>query len=672
MNPLKKLNLRQQLMLLFLVMVSPIILLNWYGNVKAERIQKRHVTNAYEELNKQNHYLINRDIDTVNRIMTTIIQHPITQQLIPDPNDSVVERVNKYKAMDSLLGSYSLGVGGGEAVFYSFFVYDPDDLYSFVPKKALTNAVDSGVYFFGEGAEPDWFNEAVDKKGKGYLKVINHFSHSHQQKTLALVRAVNNISYGKQVIGVLVATSMEKKIKESLLTVSLPDAELYLTDRDYQIFAATNKEVGETLKFPGDAADKDAGAGPGYDANPTDSANPGAAVLAGASDSATAGGPAKAAAPEEPSDSTSASGYIYVSHEDALTEQKLIYKIPVKSLLRQQSELKVVIWLLSLAYFTLGFILVMYFWRWLMKPMQKLASFAQSYEPGGKVPTVPNRRRTDEVGMLTNTIYEMAGRLNGLIRNKYQMEIKQKEAQLQILYQQINPHLLYNTLESIYWKCSLEGNQGSGEMIKELSKLMRISLSKGRELITLDEEIQHAVAYINLQLMRYEYGFRVEWAIPRELLTAAIPKITLQPLIENAIIHGVRNMGEDGLIRISATVPAASPAIPAVGPDPSAISAFPDAAIPAAVPPASAAAILLIVEDNGYKKVDYAQLNRLLQEDIGGAAASTGYGVRNIHQRLQLHFGKAYGLSFHPRPEGGTAVSLLIPLPELPIQTDSK
>lgn len=607
MNPLKKLNLRQQLMLLFLVMVSPIILLNWYGNMKAEQIQKRHVTNAYEELNKQNHYLINRDIDTVNRIMTTIIQHPVTQQLVPNPNDSVVERVNRYKAMDSLLGSYSLGVGGGEAVYYSFFVYDPDDLYSFVPKKALTNAVDSGVYFFGEGAEPDWFNEVVDKKGKGYLKVINHFSHSKEQKTLALVRAVNNISYGNQVIGVLVATNMEKKIKESLLTVSLPDAELYLTDRDYQIFAATTQAIGETLTFPGDDDDKG-------NAATSENGNGNAA---------------------------GESGYIYVTHEDALTEQKLIYKIPVKSLLRQQSELKVVIWLLSLAYFSLGFILVMYFWRWLMKPMQKLASFAKSYEPGSKVPTVPNRRRTDEVGMLTNTVYEMAGRMNGLIRNKYQMEIKQKEAQLQILYQQINPHLLYNTLESIYWKCSLEGNQGSGEMIKELAKLMRISLSKGRELITLTEEIQHAVAYINLQLMRYEYGFKVEWDIPSELLTAPIPKITLQPLIENAIIHGVRNMGEDGVIRISGTALAAT------------------------------GTIRLTVEDNGYKKVDIERLTRLLQEDIGGdATAATGYGVRNIHQRLQLHFGKEYGLSYTARPEGGTAVSLLIPLPEHPIQTD--
>ncbi|MCL6457319.1 MAG: sensor histidine kinase, partial [Gorillibacterium sp.] len=192
MNPLKKLNLKQQLILLFLIMVSPIILLNWYGNLKAEQILKRHVTNAYVELNKQNHYLIKRDIDTVNRIMTTIIQNPVTQQLIPDDKDTVLERVNKYKAMDKLLGSYSLGVGGGEAVYYSFFVYDPDDLYSFVPKTALTNIADSGVYFFKEGAAPNWFDEVVERKGKGYLKVIDHFAHSSELKTLAHVRAVNN------------------------------------------------------------------------------------------------------------------------------------------------------------------------------------------------------------------------------------------------------------------------------------------------------------------------------------------------------------------------------------------------------------------------------------------------------------------------------------------------
>lgn len=82
--------------------------------------------------------------------------------------------------------------------------------------------------------------------------------------------------------------------------------------------------------------------------------------------------------------------------------------------------------------------------------------------------------------MLIASTYDMARRLNGLITYKYQMELKQKESQLQLLYQQINPHLLYNTLESIYWKSSLEGNAESAEMIKELSKLMKISLSRGR------------------------------------------------------------------------------------------------------------------------------------------------------------------------------------------------
>lgn len=132
--------------------------------------------------------------------------------------------------------------------------------------------------------------------------------------------------------------------------------------------------------------------------------------------------------------------------------------------------------------------------------------------------------------MLLGAVQDMANRLNALIRDKYLMEIREKEAQLQILYQQINPHLphlLYNTLECIYWKSALEGQSDTAEMIKELSKLMKIGLSRGRELITLAEELEHAKAYTVLQQKRYEYGFRMTWNIADDTLDVLIPQITL-------------------------------------------------------------------------------------------------------------------------------------------------
>lgn len=587
-NPLTRMSVKQQIILLFIVMVSPILMLQWYGNNRAESLLKNQVTNAYSELNKQNNALLNRDIDTVSKVTASIIQNPMTQMLIPNGTDSVFERVQEYSRLDKVIANYSISVDGGEAVYYSLYIYDPNNYYYFAPKTPMTQ---TGVYFFSDRDKPEWFDEAVAMKGEGYMKLIRTNVGFSTQTTLAYIRSVSNISdYG--VIGVLVASKMDKKIGESLKSVSLPDGQIYFTDLQNRVLTATTPSmIGSTLELPPQSVslkpDKDGM----INIITTD--------------------------------------FIYVISENRQLEQKLVYKIPVQSLLLQQNELKRVIQLISVVYILLGIMIMIYFWQSLMNPLTRLAHFVRSYEPGRRVPETPGKGRKDEVGTLISALYDMARRLNVLIHYKYQSEIKEKESQLQLLYQQINPHLLYNTLESIYWKSSLEGNSESAEMIKELSKLMKISLSRGRELIALSEEIEHATAYIKLQQKRYEYVFAMKWNVPDELLDNLIPKITLQPLIENAIIHGVRHMGEDGEITITANL-------------------------------LDGDKVMIRVEDNGYKKVDFDAIHNLLSGEKGNP--SIGYGIRNLHQRIQLHFGKSYGIHYKER-EGtqGTAVIIVLP-----------
>lgn len=586
-NPMTKINVKQQLILLFILMVFPTFILHWYGNIKAEQILKRHVTSAYTELNKQNHTLIDRDIDTVNKITTTIIQNPITQQLTSNDQEPVIERVRKYNKIDKLLATYSTPLNGGEAVYYSLYVFDPNDYYFFAPKVQLTQ---SGIYFFSEANKPEWFDEAVQKRGQGFMRIVSSNNMLQRNRTLAYIRAVNTVSEGHGVVGVLLATNMDKKIGESMQSVELPDGEIYFTDREDKVLASTvASTTGTVLDLPETASASNA---------------------------------------LQNNKPVMESKYIYVTHYNELSQHQLVYKIPVKSLLQQQNELKRVIQFISVAYTVFGCIIIVYFWRSLMRPLQKMASFVRSYEPGKRVPETPGKGRKDEVGVLIKAMYDMARRLNALIHNNYKMEIKQKENQLQILYQQINPHLLYNTLESIYWKSSLEGKSESAEMIKELSKLMKISLSRGRELITLMEELEHATAYVHLQQKRYDYDFLVTWSIPSEMLHHLIPKVTLQPLIENAILHGVRNMGEDGEIVVTGEYEEDK--------------------------------LLIRVEDNGYKEVDYRAIDSLLNED-STTSSSSGYGIKNIHQRLQLHYGNMYGISYKKRNGGGTVVTITLP-----------
>ncbi|XID95532.1 sensor histidine kinase [Paenibacillaceae bacterium WGS1546] len=588
-NPLTRMNVRQQLILLFLILVSPVILLNWYANTKAEDILKEQVTSAYEELNKQNHFLINRDIDTVSRIMTTIIQHPTTQRMISDERDSELDRVRKYEAMTTLLNNTSVGLIGGEAIYYFLFVYDPNDDYPFAPAIPDINRRNSTVFFYSDETRTPWIEEALKAKGKGALTLIDGFGPRGDQRTLAYSRAVNSITQGGGVVGVLVATKMDKKIEGSFETVSLPEGgELILTDWSDRVLASTTEEMGGTLSLPSGFLSDDA---------------------------------------MEETVSKVTEEFIYVAHTKYSLGQKLVYKIPTNSLLQQQSALKRVIQTISIVYSVFAMVVMMYFWRSLMNPLRKLAMFARSHEPGKPLSSVPSRDRNDEVGVLIYSVHSMASRINDMIHEQYAMEIRQKESQLQLLYQQINPHLLYNTLESIYWKSSLEGHSESAGMIKELSTLMRISLSRGRELITIAEELEHAKAYTSLQQKRYEYAFAIRWEIDEEAVPYAIPKITLQPLIENAILHGVIHMGEDGEIVVSARP--------------------------------EGDRIVLRVEDNGYKPTDVEAINRQLA--VESPEASSGYGIRNVNKRIQLHFGGEYGLRYEEREPEGVRVNVVLP-----------
>lgn len=591
-NPLTKMKVKQQLILLFLILVSPVFLLNFYANMKAEEILKRHVTNAYVELNKQNFTIINRDIDTISKIMNTIIVNPVTQTL-QTGGDDIVTRVQKYSTADRLLSTYSSSVTEGEAIAYYLYIYDPNGDYSFAPNTSI-RFKGGGVFFYNDRNRQDWMTEAAERKGKGYFRVFEPRSLSLTQPTLAYVRAVNSTAEGNKVIGVLIAINMNKKMQQSLQTITLPDnGEIFVTDYANRILASSVHDaiIGQSLELPPELVTGDD--------------------------------------PDGTVDEISA-GYIYVEHYNYETQQKLIYKIPTRSLLQQQNELKRVIATISIVYSVFAMAVMAYFWRSLLTPMQKLAVFTRSYEPGRPLPHAPAKDRNDEMGVLIHSVYGMASRLNALIEDRYLLEIKQKEAQLQILYQQINPHLLYNTLESIYWKSSLEGNSESAVMIKELALIMRIGLSRGRELITLREELEHARAYMNLQQIRYEYEFRLTWSIDESALNCLIPKITLQPLLENAIIHGVRNMADDGEIAVCVV--------------------------------RNGDRIAIGVEDNGYTEPDYGLIRQLLEGER--ADTPSGYGIFNVQQRIRLHFGQGYGLQYSPREGGGTVVTIGLPARE--------
>ena len=144
----------------------------------------------------------------------------------------------------------------------------------------------------------------------------------------------------------------------------------------------------------------------------------------------------------------------------------------------------------------------------------------------------------------------MVVRIQELMEQVRQEEITLRKTELNALQAQINPHFLYNTLDSIAWMCEEDRTKEAVEMVNALARLFRISISKGHELITLEREVEHAKSYLKIQNYRYKNQFTYAFDVEEGCLSYLCNKITLQPIIENAIYHGIDRMVDEGFIEV--------------------------------------------------------------------------------------------------------------------------
>lgn len=212
-------------------------------------------------------------------------------------------------------------------------------------------------------------------------------------------------------------------------------------------------------------------------------------------------------------------------------------------------------------------------------------------------------------------------------------QVKEEQRQMdqirfEALQSQIQPHFLYNTLDCIHWQAAIDGNREISNLVKALASYYRICLSKGREVITLMEELDHIRNYLYIQQMRYGDILTYDIENPKELGNTRIPKLTLQPLVENSIYHGIKvKDGKQGHVTIRAEK--------------------------------SLSDTKIIVEDsgNGMAEEQILQMNRYISE----YDEEMGYGVRNVNRRIELLYGENYGLYYKSNTSGGITVEILIP-----------
>lgn len=271
--------------------------------------------------------------------------------------------------------------------------------------------------------------------------------------------------------------------------------------------------------------------------------------------------------------------------------------------------------------------------RWMMlfgksitSPVSELCRRVQAIGNGDLTVQTPIAAEEYEIQMLSDGFERMVEQLNGLIEQNRQEQISLRSAELALLQAQINPHFLYNTLDTIIWLVETEKNEQAVEMVTSLSGYFRSSLSKGRNIITLREEEQHVRSYLQIQQVRYKDILEYRIDIDRELADCEIPKLTLQPLVENALYHGIKL--KRGLGTIS-------------------VRGF-----------SEEDTIFLVVSDSG-AGMDASRLSEVQHAIQKGQRV--GFGLSTVHERLQLFFGNDYGLSIDSVKGEGTTVCVKIP-----------
>jgi two-component system sensor histidine kinase YesM len=238
----------------------------------------------------------------------------------------------------------------------------------------------------------------------------------------------------------------------------------------------------------------------------------------------------------------------------------------------------------------------------------------------------------DEITELGLSFNIMIGKIRELLDSKIKEQENLKKAELRALQAQINPHFLYNTLDAIIWMAEDKKTDQVIDIVRALSSFFRISLSKGRDWITIGEEIERTRSYLTIQKMRYRDILDFQIEMDEAAADNTTLKLILQPLVENALYHGIKLKRNGGTITVRAQQKDESE-------------------------------VVLEVEDDGigFTPEKLARVQAELSDDSGDIRLESGYGIDNVNKRIKLYYGKQYGLSIKSEYQAGTRVTLVIP-----------
>jgi two-component system sensor histidine kinase YesM len=314
-------------------------------------------------------------------------------------------------------------------------------------------------------------------------------------------------------------------------------------------------------------------------------------------------------------------------HTSEYTGWKIIGLISLDKLYKDNYKIRNWIVVFTLIILILAFLLARVLAKSISNPLKRMLKPMKRAEMGDFKVSLPVYSK-DEIGIISESFNHMISQINSLIEVVYKEKLLLKESEFKALQAQINPHFLYNTLETVNWMAKINGIDEICKVITALGDLMRISISKDKEYLTIREEEKYIRDYLFIQKTRFGNKIHCQIDIEESIMSIKIPKLIIQPIVENALVHGIQRRKGIGLIKIKGFRVDAS--------------------------------ILFEIEDTGVGMTNEQIYSILNTNNDLHEGTRAGVGIINVHQRIQHIYGKDCGLEIKSSPGEGTMVRIKV------------
>jgi two-component system, sensor histidine kinase YesM len=587
------LPIRNKLLLWFLPLILFTIAITGYFSyhIASQQVFSKVQQNQENLLKKNIDQFILVDQETNNFINYLFLSSSVQELLTSEEPSLLLQQT--YSSLSKVMVT--------RPMIHSLIIYNYDDIGTSQSPLAInqTGITSAKTYdFFLDSPQNDHALRDMGESGWYLSKPKQSLFIGDKQHKFVKARIIKNV-YSLVDEGLVVVGINEEFIRSNFLNTSDEDTQLYIVNKDGLILTASNS------KFVGKKINNVKALEPYH------------------------GKSLKNAQPQ-------------IITEDSIISYKPANQVNLHFIIVQSKE-SVLFELKQIQTFTLLVLIICFMTISLMsiiaagrltRPMQKLINSMLEVQKGDFSQSVEFTGR-DEIGQLGQRYDQMVKQINTLIHDVYHSKLQQRNAELKTLQAQINPHFLYNTLNTICWTAQRKEQQEIADMTYALSKVFRITLNDGKDFLTIKEELELVNNYLYLQKMRFNPEFAYEIEVKEEMENYSIPKLLIQPFIENSVIHGIEPSNESGFIKISAFVQ-------------------------------SDTAIIEIIDNGvGMDERLLTTFRRTLhfQNTEGfNRLQGTGYAIHNVKERLHHVYGDKANIYFHSIQGRGTRVEIHLPL----------